>query len=173
MADLLASGDNAKLADEVRMNVAFEQMVMSVLTGAVVGGGLSLVIGLAAAIFTSTISFATLLSVLLNMMLTSFLIFLVGFFASVIVGAPLFVALENAKRRSLWPYLGASMATALIVFSFLQGGLPVIADLELGSIISIFLPAAIIAVVFVRRMQSYWRAAKQAEQNAATVYRLH
>lgn len=173
MADLPASEDQAKLADQVRMNVAFEQMVMSVLSGALVGGGMRFIIGVASAIFGATLSFSTLLSVLLNTMLVSFLIFLIGFFASVIVGAPLFAALENAKRRSLWPYLGASLAVALIVFSLMQGGLPVMSDLDASSAISIFLPAVIIAVVFVRRMQSYWRAAKQAEQNIATVHRLH
>lgn len=173
MPDLPASGDQAKLAEHVRMNVAFEQMVMSVLTGAVVGGGLSFVIGLAGAVLSATLSFSTLLSVLLNMVLTSFLIFLVGFFASVIVGAPLFVALENAKRRSLWPYLGASLAVAGIVFSILQGGLPVAADLNVDSFIALFLPACVIAIVFSRRMQPYWRAAKRAETVDTNIVRLN
>ncbi len=168
-----ASQEQSDIAAEVRINVAFEQMVLSVLTGAFVGGGATLLFGLITSLVTGAFSISVLLSVLLNTLLVSFLIFLVGFFASLVIGAPLFSALERAKRRTLWPYLGAALGVALIVLSFMQGGLPLAEDFSVGLVLAVILPAIVIAVTFARFMQPHWRAADRAEAAEGNILRLH
>lgn len=167
------SDNSQNLEAEVRINVAFEQMVLSVLTGAFVGGGATLLFGLITALTSGVFSISVLLSVLLNTLLVSFLIFLVGFFASLVIGAPLFSALERAKRRTLWPYLGAALGIALIVLSFMQGGLPLAEDFSVGLVLAVILPAIVIAVTFARFMQPHWRAADRAEAAEDNILRLH
>ena len=174
MRNVPANQGQSDLAEQIRTNVAFEQMVLSVLTGAFVGGAATLLFGLGVALVSGTFSFSVVLSVLLNTVLVSFLIFLVGFFASLVFGAPLFSALERSKRRNLWPYLGAALAVALIVVSFMQGGLPLADDFSIGLVLAVILPAIVIAITFVRFMQPHWRAAERAEEAAQDkILRLH
>ncbi|MEO1243936.1 MAG: hypothetical protein AAFX54_18660 [Pseudomonadota bacterium] len=173
MRNTPASQEQSDIAAEVRINVAFEQMVLSVLTGAFVGGAATLLFGLITSLATGAFSISVILSVLLNTLLVSFLIFLVGFFASLVIGAPLFSALERAKRRTLWPYLGVALGVALIVLSFMQGGLPLVEDFSIGLILAVVLPAIVIAVTFARFMQPHWRAAERAEAAEDNILRLH
>ena len=159
--------------DQIRVNIAFEQMVVAVLAGAASGGAMTLVVKLAR-VFFSDFSFAALLAVFLDTLLVSFLIFLVGFFASVAVGAPLFMFLEKRKRRTLWPYLAAALAAAITVLFFAAGGFPSAVGIE--AVTAIFAPAIVIALIFARLMKPHWRAAEQAEAEAAAgpiFFRLH
>jgi hypothetical protein len=165
--------DQTHIIDQIRVNVAFEQLIVAVLTGAFVAGILTLVLNLGAAVFGGVLSFSTLLSAALNTLLVSFLVFLVGFLASIIVGAPLFIVLEKAKRRSMWPYLAASLAVAIIVFSFMAGHLPLADDVTVSVFVSVFIPAIVIAFVFGRLMQPHWRAAARAETSKQIAIRLH
>jgi len=151
--------------DQIRVNIAFEKMVTSVLTGAALGGALTLLLELIGVVL-SGFSFGGLLVAVLNTVLASFLIFLVGFFASVAIGAPLFISLEKNKRRNVWPYLAAAIAVAIVSFVLSVGGLPAAADFNLGIVARIFVPAIFVALMFARMMAPVWRAAEKAEAEA-------
>lgn len=163
MRNTPASQEQAETAEQVRTNIAFEHMVFAVLTGAFVGGGATLLYGIGTALFRNAFSFSVLVSELLNTLLVSFLIFLVGFFASLVVGAPLFSALERTKRRNIWPYLGAALAVSIIVIAMMNGGFPLADDFNWGLVFAVILPAIVIAVAFVRSMQPHWRKAEKEE----------
>ena len=169
----LKTTEDQALIDQVRVNVAFEQMIVAVLAGAASGGAMTLAVKLVRVILTDR-SFSALLAVVLDTLLVSFLIFLVGFFASVAVGAPLFMFLEKRKRRTLWPYLAAALAAAITVLFFTAGGFPSAVGIE--AVTAIFAPAVVIALIFARLMKPHWRAAEKAEAEAAAgpvIFRLH
>lgn len=152
-----------ELAEQIRVNVAFEQMIVAVLAGAFVGGGLVFIIKLGAFVLSAGMSFSGFVAVFLEMLLAGFLIFLVGFFASVAIGAPLFIALEKRKRRNMWPYLAAATGVAIAAFLFVSGGLPGRSAGDLAAVASTFVPAIVIALTFARLMKPHWRAAERAE----------
>lgn len=165
--------EHTHIAEQVSVNIAFEQMIYSVLTGAVVAGALNFIVSMGGAVFGGTLSFSIILSALLQTLLVSFLVFLVGFFASVLIGAPLFLALEKAKRRNAWPYLGAALAVALIVFSFTRGHIPLADDFTIGVFTTIIIPAIVIALMFGRSMQPHWRKAAREEEIERKIFRIH
>ncbi|WDI31807.1 hypothetical protein PUV54_01225 [Hyphococcus flavus] len=156
-----------QLAEQIRVNVAFEQMIVAVLAGAFAGGGLVFIIQFGAFVLSGGMTLSGFVNVFLETLLAGFLIFLVGFFSSVAIGAPLFMALEKRKRRNLWPYLAAAMGVALATIVFRAGGLPAQGDLTLMTLAVVIVPALIIALTFARLMKPHWRAAEKAEQAAA------
>ena len=164
--------------DQIRVNIAFEQMVVSVLTGAFVGGALTFLLNVAG-VFLDGFSFAALLTAILQTLLVAFVIFLVGFFSSVVIGAPLFVALEKRKRRNVWPYLAAAIAVAIISFAAAVRGLPEARDFTLATCAAIFVPTLVFALMFARGMRPHWQAAELAEAEAQAsasgpyLYRVH
>ena len=149
-------------------------MVVAVLTGAFFGGAMLLALNVFRMVFGG-LTFELMLSVLLETIFAAILIFVVGFFSSVAIGAPLFSALEKRKRRNLWPYLLASLAVAIVVFAFNAGGLPTVGDFEVETLLVIFAPAIIIALTFARLMRPHWRAAEKAEAEAdgPVYFKLH
>lgn len=154
-----------EVLDQVRVNVAFENMVFSVLAGAAVGGGLTLLVKLTA-LFFGGFSFSELLAAVLSAMLAAFLIFLVGFFASVAIGAPLFLMLERRKQRAPWPYFIIALAISVVVLVTASRGLPGPEHLQVETLTAIFIPAIVIALIFSRQMRPHWRAAERAEREA-------
>jgi len=172
--------DQEQLAHQIRVNVAFEQMIVSVLAGAFVAGAFTLILDLGVAIAGSVVSFSVLLAAVLETFLVSFLVFISGFLASILIGVPLFIALEKSKRRTMWPYLGVSIGVSITVFSFIAGHIPIADDFNASIVATIFAPAIVIAFVFGRLMQPIWRAAiladeakEKAERSKAIVVRLH
>lgn len=161
--------------EQVRVNVAFEEMIVAVLTGAGAGAAMTLALNVFG-LMTRGFIMAGLLSAVLDAMLVGFLVFLVGFGASVAIGAPLFVVLEKRKRRNVWPYLAAALGVAISAYFFASAGLPATENVGPGAVAAIFAPAVIIAVMFARLMQPHWRAAEKAEREAAAgpiLVRLH
>jgi hypothetical protein len=161
--------------DQITSNVAFENMVVAVLTGAFAGGAMMLALNLARMVL-SDLSFSALISALLETIFVAIAIFLVGFFTSVAVGAPLYTILEKNKRRTVWPYLVAALAVAVIAFSFSVGGLSSLSDARIETGLAIFAPAIIIALTFARLMKPHWIAAQKAEAAAAAgpvYFKLH
>ncbi|MEO1136296.1 MAG: hypothetical protein AAFW68_06750 [Pseudomonadota bacterium] len=152
--------------EQIRVNVAFEAMIVAVLTGAAAGAVMTLAINLFG-LMTRGFIMAGFLSAVLDAMLVGFLVFLVGFGASVAIGAPLFVVLEKRKRRNVWPYLAAAIGVAIGAYFFAASGLPATEEMGIGAVAAIFAPAAIIAVMFARLMKPHWRAAEKAEREAA------
>jgi len=171
----LSVAEAEELASQIRINIAFEQMVVSVLTGALSGGAMILALNLARMVLND-LSFTALVSTLLETVFVAISIFLVGFFTSVAIGAPLFAALEKRKRRTLWPYLTTAIVVAIVMYLFSVGGLPSAGDLRLEALLVIFAPAIIIALTFARLMKPHWLAAQKAEEAAAAgpvYFRLH
>lgn len=154
-----------EVLDQVRVNVAFENMVYSVLAGAAAGGAMTFVVKLAGVLFPD-FSFAALLTAVLETLLTTFLIFLTGFISCVALGAPLFRLLEKRKQRTLWPYLFAALAIAIVVLIAAARGLPGPQDLRLETLTAIFAPAIVMALIFSHQMRPHWRAAERAEREA-------
>ena len=154
-----------EVLDQVRVNVAFENMVYSVLAGAGAGGAMTFVVKLAGVLFPD-FSFAALLTAVLETLLTTFLIFLTGFISCVALGAPLFRLLEKRKQRTVWPYLTAAFAISVVVLIVSARGLPGPADLRIETLTAIFAPAIVIALIFSRQMRPHWRAAERAEREA-------
>lgn len=148
--------------DQIRVNVAFENMVVAVLAGAGAGGAMTFVLKLWRAVFPD-FSFAALLTAFLETLLTAFLIFLIGFISSVALGAPLFRLLENRKQRAPWPYLVAALAISVVVLLAASRGIPGPEDLRIETVTAIFAPAIIIALIFARLMTPHWRATERAE----------
>lgn len=150
--------------DQIRVNVAFEEMIVSVLTGAAIGGALAFGFNLFGLVSGGFI-FAGLLSAMLDAFLVAFVVFLTGFGASVAIGAPLFMFLEKRKRRTVWPYLAAALGVAIFAMFFKNASLP---DTEgwRGAVL-VFTPAVIIALTFGRLMRPHWKAAEKAEADAA------
>jgi len=166
--------DEQATIDQVRINVAFEQMVFAVFTGAAAGGALTFLLALARSLLGGFF-LSGLVSQLLESLLVSILIFLAGFVASVVFGAPLFAALEKRKRRNVWPYLGAASGVAIAVFVLLAISVPGAASFSLDTIAAIFAPALVIAIVFSHGMKPHWRAAEKAEAEAEgpVIFRIH
>jgi len=172
--------DQATLISQIRINVAFEQMIVAVLVGALVAGALTLLLDFGAAVTGGVVSFSVLLAAVLETFLVSFVVFIAGFLASILIGVPLFMALEKAKRRTMWPYLGVSLGVSISVFSFIVGHIPIADDVNASIVATIFTPAIVIAFVFGHLMQPIWRAAtladeakERAERAKAIVVRLH
>ncbi len=166
------SGEQAAL-EQIRINVAFEEMVVAVIAGALAGGAISFLFALIELV--GGFSLTHLVSVLLECFFVIILIFLVGFGASVAFGAPLFAALEKRKRRNVWPYLGAAMGLAVAVFVIFSVGVPSAGGASFRTVAVIFVPALIVSLVFARRMTPHWRAAEKAEAEAEgpVVFRIH
>lgn len=158
--------DPGEIVEQIRANWAFEHLIVAVLTGAGVGGALTFVWNLIAAVMSGVAIAATLLSALTTGVLVAFLIFLIGFLSGVLVIAPLFRAMEKMKRRGAWPYVAASLiiaAVALALGSSLRGPPGVGPDVAAPVMIA----SLVIAVLFARRMRPLWKAAEQAEAGEA------
>ncbi|PQA89473.1 hypothetical protein [Hyphococcus luteus] len=160
---LPAKDRSQETLDQVRVNIAFENMVVAVIAGAGAGGVMTFLVRLAGGVLQD-FSFSVLLSAFLETLMTAFLIFLTGFISCVALGAPLFRLLEKRKQRSLWPYLAAALAIAVVVMLAASRGLPGPEDLHLETATAIFAPAVIIALIFSRQMRPHWRAAERAEE---------
>lgn len=160
--------------DVIPVNIAFEKMLSAAVTTAMASGGLSLLIGLAGVVF-GAISVGGVLNILVSAMFASITTFLIGFGASVVFGAPLFILLEKQKRRTLWPWLCASLAVAAAVFILAPGGFAVDGGSFAIRAAAIFLPALVFAIMFVRGIAPHWQAAARPEAAAAgsSVVRLH
>ncbi len=165
--------DQAQIAQEIRANVAFEQLIGSLVSGAAIGGGVFFALTFGGLVLGRALSFSTLLSLLLTSLMAVLSIFLIGFIAGVIIVTPLFKALEKAKRRSAWPYIAASIGVC--VFSLVAlANLPRAPAPDVAVVISVFAAGLYIAFDFGRRMAPFWRAAERAEEQAVGfVRRIH
>ncbi len=165
---------NERIANEIRINTAFEQMIVSVLIGASFCGVVLFVSSILAALFGGYVWLDYFVGQFVDALLYTFVIFLAGFLAAAILITPLFVALEKIPYRKTWPFV-----IAAIVFEFLLYGLffkdfvgaparPVWFN------ISMFAPGVVITLIFGRRMQPFWHAEARMEQAGADeTLRLH
>ncbi len=165
--------DPAEIFEQIRANWAFEHLIVSVLAGAGVGGALTFLAALGGALITNGGIIAALGPALAKSVLIAVLIFLIGFLSGVLLIAPLFRALERAKRRSVWPYVAAALiiaGLALALVSNVRAAHPV----GPGVAAPVLTASVVIAVLFARRMRPLWRAAEKAElAEDDTVKKLH
>jgi hypothetical protein len=157
---------------EIRANIAFEHMLVAMLTAAAASGGASLFLDLGSALFGGRFGFGPLFSSLWHAISFACIAFLVGFLAIVVAGLPLFLALERIKLRKVWPYVVAAIVIELIVAGVFAGGVPMLADFARGGRWLFFLPGVLAAILFGRSIKPLWRAAERAE-TAPAVYRIH
>ena len=163
-----------QIADQIRINTAFEQMIVSVLIGA---SFCSVVFFIVSAFSTISGGYGWLEFIVgdfVNALLYAFVIFLSGFLAAAIVAAPLFVALEKIPYRHMWPYVIAALFFELALYALFFRGFASAGGSSSLFILPMFAPGIIVSVIFGFRMRPFWRAVARAEQ-AATEHlpRLH
>ena len=150
------------LVEQIRANVAFEHIVVSVLVGASLCGALAFALHLAVAVFGGGVSFSTLLAVIVAALILAFLFFLIGFAAGAVIVTPLFRALEKAKRRSGWPYGAAAIGVAVLSL-IAADAMPGAAGPGVVGAVSVVTASLATAILFARRMEPLWAAARAEE----------
>lgn len=156
---------NEELIAQIRANLAFEQMVVAVLYGALGCGAVYVIVSVLMTV-TGGLSFSGLLSSVLSGLLYTFIIFLVGFSAAVVIAIPLFMTLEKRRHRKVWPYFVAVVVVELAFLAIVKGDLFFFLGAPVFTGIALLLPGPIIAVIFGRLMAPLWRAAEKAESPA-------
>ncbi len=165
--------DPAQFVEEIRANVAFEHLVAAIVSGAALAGSIFFVLDLTGLFFAGALSAPNLLALILRSLTLCIMVFLIGFLAGALIVTSLFKALEKVKRRSVWPYLAASIGVIAIslitLFSLPNAGAP-----EMALIIAVIAAGLFIAIDFGRRMTPLWRAVERAEeQTVGNLRRLH
>ncbi len=165
--------DPAQFVEEIRANVAFEHLVAAIVSGAALATAIFFVLGFAGLVFASALSAPNLLALILKSITLCIMVFLIGFLTGALIVTSLFKALEKAKRRSVWPYVAASIGvigiSLITLFSLPNAGAP-----DLALIIAVIVAGLFIAFDFGRRMSPLWRASARAEEQAVgAVRRLH
>ncbi len=155
----------SEIIEEVRVNIAFEQMIVSVLTGAVICGALYFMLTIAVAVFGGQFYFYFLASEFFQALLYTFVIFLAGFFAAVVLVTPMFIALERMKYRRTWPYLFAAILFELFLYELFFKDFTAGQSLPFYLNLPMVAPGIVIALIFGSRMRATWRAASRAEEN--------
>jgi len=158
----------------VRARVAFEQMVLSVLHGALLSAALVFAVRILAGLFGLNFGFVSFLTIITITLTYAFVVFLTGFLSAVIVGVPLFQLLEARKFRQAWPYFAAAIFVELVFWLLVRGGFPDFVSLPIATSVSLVAPGVIIAALFARRMGPVWRQAENAERSrSAAIVRFH
>ncbi|MEM8772519.1 MAG: hypothetical protein AAGD92_12795 [Pseudomonadota bacterium] len=169
----LTREDEARLIEQLRANIAFEHIAVSVLVGAGVAGALSFVANIALDAGLGGSVSILLATAFVRALITMFLVFLIGFFAGVAVMTPLFRAMEKAKRRSIPPYVAAAFAIALVAL-FLAGAFPGGSAPGPAGWVASLAGAGAMVFVFAQRIRSLWAAADRAEtQDQSSPQALH
>ena len=163
--------DPQEIHSQIRANIAFEHMVMAVLTASAAGGALVFIVANGGAVAEGRWGLASFGGAAIAAVYFSFTSFLVGFFASVIVGLPLFTATERAKLRRVWPFVAAGIAVEIVAAGFMFGRIPAPTDFASLETAPLLLPGVLAALIFGRRMAPLWRAAERAE-TARTISRV-
>jgi hypothetical protein len=153
---------------QVRANIVFEKMIVSVLTVAVIAGAAHFVFEVATRLFGGALSLAGVGGALFGAISFVFLFFLAGFAASLAIGIPLFKSLERAKLRKSWPFAFAAFAVSLGVLA--AAGLAPSFDAPARALY--LAPGLAAAFLFARKMQPLWRAADRADEAAADSFAL-
>lgn len=145
---------------EIRTNIVFEKLIVSVLTVAGIAGAAHFIFGVlwrASAIGLSPGGGAAAMIAALSY---AAFFFIAGFAVSLTVGIPLFRALEKAKIRKAWPYVAAASAASFLI-SALAGEAPSVE--EPGRLLNL-IPGVAAAVLFARKMRPFWSAADRSDE---------
>ncbi|MCA8890089.1 MAG: hypothetical protein KDA46_14740, partial [Parvularculaceae bacterium] len=142
------------LIAEVRLNIAFEQMIVAALGSSAVSALciVLLKIGILIGNGVWTIS-ATFMSFYHGISFAA-IFFLLSFAAAALIGAPLFRVLEKAKYRRLWPYYFAAAFVGFLCTAAL--GSPV--SIEQPANILRLAPGIMMVAFFGRLIKPFWSA---------------
>lgn len=144
-----------ELVAQIRAHIAFEHMLVSVLIGAGVSAAALFLANNAISLAKGGWGLSILLSTGLDAVWFAFVVFLIGFGAVVVIGVPLFLALEKIRYRRIWPYLAAAAAFQYAAHALIFGPPPLF---EQPASFLLFAPGLLMAGVFWRRIQPLWRA---------------
>lgn len=161
------SGPDGLIA-EIRANVVFETMIVSVLTVSALSLAAAFVIGLVWRALGAPLSINAVFSALMAAVAYAFIFFLAGFAFSLAVGFPLYRRLEKAKIRQSWPFILAAFIGGFLFLALVDAA-PAIESPE--RLINLA-PGVATAWLFGRRMRPIWRAATR-DSTAPTIVRLH
>lgn len=157
------------VVSQIRANIVFENMIVSVLTIAGAAGSAHFLIGVGMRASEGSLSFGAAGGAFVAAIGFAFLFFVAGFAASLAIGIPLFRALERAKFRRVWPYCLAATAVSMAVLAA-AGAAP---SFGAPSRALYLVPGIAAALVFGRRMRPFWIAAERAQGVAPTIVNLH
>lgn len=161
--------DNERVIAEIRANIVFEKLIVSVLTVAALSGAAHFLIACAARLAGGAFSAGFVANAVVAATGFSVFFFLAGFAASVAVGIPLFRALEKRKLRKVWPYALAAFAIGIIVLAT-AGAAPAF---EAPWRVLYLAPGVAAAILFGRKMGPFWRAVERDEAATPVVLRLN
>ncbi len=150
-------GDREAAARNVRARIAFQHMVAASIAGAAISGTVAFIASIAASIVGAGFGLASLVEISIRTLIYAFVAFLIAFGSSVVVGAPLFLALDEAKVRKGWPWFVAAPAIGYAAYVLISGRVMI----EATAVLQYMVPGLLIACLFVRRMQPLWRAAER------------
>lgn len=166
--------DNEQIMSRIRLNLAFERMVVAVFEGAVICTMVALVLHSVTTVIAGTIGISHLVSIIMRSVYFGFLVFLAGFFSAAGLGLPLFSFLERMKTKKLWPYLLLAIIVQFLVASAMAGHFLTVDDFADPRTFLIWLPGPVIAFLFWREIQGLWRATDRMQApDASEVVRLH
>lgn len=160
------------LVAEIRVRVAFEHMLVAALLTAGASAAAALIANIVVQSLASAWSVEAAVRIVVGAATFGFVVFLIGFFAAVVVGAPLFAALEKAKIRTAHPWFVAAIAVEVAALWLIYGRFP-LGPPTPPSAYLLFLPGLLFAFLFVRAMRPLWRQAERADSTAPGAPRLH
>lgn len=161
-----AADGREALVQQIRANVAFEHIVVSVLAGAGICSFVFLTLRLIVLVAAGSFSVSTLLSAVFAAIIFAFLFFLIGFAAGAAIVTPLFLALEKSRRRSGWPYGAAAIGVATLSL-VAASALPAAQAPSIAAIIAVMGATVMTSIIFARLMAPHWAAAQAEEQKNA------
>ena len=148
---------NEKIVNEVRINIVFETFIFSIVLGSGLCAALFFAYGIGEALFGGSLSAYTLVSAFGSAVSAAAICFLIGFFASIALVAPLFKALKAAERREYWPYFAAAVGCFVI---YLVAGAAVrgVGALAFSTNVIVAITIAFVARDFVENLKKVMRA---------------
>ncbi|MCB2112480.1 MAG: hypothetical protein KDD85_02910 [Parvularculaceae bacterium] len=170
MAGVPRKPDEENLFAEIRANIVFEKMIVSILIATGLSAAAHFLLALAVRISAGGISIEAIGSLILNAIFFAAFFFLAGFAASVAIGIPLFKILEKSKFQKAWPYCAAALAVSFLIL--LAAGSP--PSIEAPWRVLLLAPGLAAALLFARRMRPFWEAAARRERETQdAIIRLH
>jgi hypothetical protein len=161
--------DEIAVVSDVRAEIAFENMIVSVLAGSAVAGVAHFTIAVGAHLVAGSFSLVAAGIALVAAVGFTFLFFIAGFGASLAIGVPLYRLLEKAKLRRAWPYCLVATATGLVIATA-AGVAP---TFEAPGRILYLVPGLAAALIFARKMRPFWAAIEREEREAPKIVALH
>ncbi|MEZ5895466.1 MAG: hypothetical protein R3C51_03615 [Parvularculaceae bacterium] len=143
-----------RLIAQVRLNIAFEQLIVAALSSAAVSVACIVLFRIGALIWSGVWTVRATFMALYYGISFGAIFFLLAFAAAALVGAPLFRALEKAKYRKLWPYYFAAVLAGFFCTSAL--GSPV--SVERPANIFLMVPGLLMVAIFGRLIRPFWSA---------------